>query len=109
MNHYKASYIFKTSKASLQIAAKMAGKLQSKGCETHLKFEPAYFDGMHRRVRNFKSLTLWAFHPGMRSMQCLAVMECPKENLYYVEKFFTIFRWFKFTLKPPYSIAHDKL
>ena len=20
-----------------------------------------------------------------------------------------IFRWFKFTLKPPYSIAHDKL
>ena len=26
------SYIFKTSKTSLQIAAKMAGKLQSKGC-----------------------------------------------------------------------------
>ena len=23
--------------------------------------------------------------------------------------FFPIFRWFKFTLKPPYSIAHDKL
>ena len=22
---------------------------------------------------------------------------------------FVIFRWFKFTLKPPYSIAHDKL
>ena len=44
------SYIFKTSKTSLQIAAKMAGKLNSKGCETHLKFEPAYFDGMHRRV-----------------------------------------------------------
>ena len=21
----------------------------------------------------------------------------------------TMFRWFKFTLKPPYSIAHDKL
>ena len=85
------SYIFKTSKTSLQIAAKMAGKLQSKGCETHLKFEPAYFDGMHRRVRNFKSLTLWAFHPGMRSMQRLAIMECPKENSYYVEKFFTLF------------------
>ena len=24
-------------------------------------------------------------------------------------KFLTVFRWFKFTLKPPYSIAHDKL
>ena len=23
--------------------------------------------------------------------------------------FLFIFRWFKFTLKPPYSIAHDKL
>ena len=23
--------------------------------------------------------------------------------------YFSIFRWFKFTLKPPYSIAHDKL
>ena len=44
------SYIFKTSKTSIQITAKMAGKLQSKGCETHLKFEPAYFDGMHRCV-----------------------------------------------------------
>ena len=85
------SYIFKTSKTSLQIAAKMAGKLQSKGCETHLKFEPAFFDGMHRHVQNYKSLTLWAFHPGMQSMQHLAVMECPKENSYYVEKFFSLF------------------
>ena len=84
------SYIFKTSKTSLQIAAKMAGKLQSKGCEMHLKFEPAFFDGMHRCVKNYKSLTLWAFHLGMRSMQRLAVMECPKENSYYVEKFFTL-------------------
>ena len=24
-------------------------------------------------------------------------------------KYPVIFRWFKFTLKPPYSIAHDKL
>ena len=23
--------------------------------------------------------------------------------------FVVVFRWFKFTLKPPYSIAHDKL
>ena len=25
------------------------------------------------------------------------------------DPFLAIFRWFKFTLKPPYSIAHDKL
>ena len=24
-------------------------------------------------------------------------------------RIFLLFRWFKFTLKPPYSIAHDKL
>ena len=27
-------------------------------------------------------------------------------DLHYIHK---LFRWFKFTLKPPYSIAHDKL
>ena len=24
-------------------------------------------------------------------------------------QYFVLFRWFKFILKPPYSIAHDKL
>ena len=26
-----------------------------------------------------------------------------------MDKYIQLFRWFKFTLKPPYSIAHDKL
>ena len=29
--------------------------------------------------------------------------------LLHTEAYKLIFRWFKFTLKPPYSIAHDKL
>ena len=29
--------------------------------------------------------------------------------IYRKHRNFLIFRWFKFTLKPPYSIAHDKL
>ena len=28
---------------------------------------------------------------------------------YFLVKIFLPFRWFKFTLKPPYSIGHDNL
>ena len=59
------SYIFKTSKTSLEIAAKMGGAKQAKGEDSQLKEEPAYFDGMHNRVRLYKTLTMWTFHPGM--------------------------------------------
>ena len=34
---------------------------------------------------------------------------CEEPLLSYYDKDKPIFRWFKFTLKPPYSIAHDKL
>ena len=32
-----------------------------------------------------------------------------KGVLWAIESRVPLFRWFKFTLKPPYSIAHDKL
>ena len=31
------------------------------------------------------------------------------KNQMFTEPVSSVFRWFKFTLKPPYSIAHDKL
>ena len=59
------SYVFKTSNTLLEIAAKMGGAKQAKGEDSQLKEESAYFDVMHNRVRLYKTLTMWTFHPGM--------------------------------------------
>ena len=37
------------------------------------------------------------------------VLEVTEGSLQNLEPCAPLFRWFKFTLKPPYSIAHDKL
>ena len=76
----KASYVFKTSAISLKIAAMMAGALKVGGQDSSLMKEPAFFDGMHSRVKFFVSLTLWAFHPAMRMMMLLAVMDTPRRT-----------------------------
>ena len=47
---------------------------------------------MHSRVRLYKTLTMWTFHPGMRMAIELAIMEAPRENTYYVTKFFQLFQ-----------------
>ena len=75
------SYIFKTSQKSLEIALKMKQKLDSdEHAPNSLSAEYAYFDGMHSRVRGYKILTLWVYHPGMYKVVLLAVMETKSEN-----------------------------
>ena len=88
----EGSYVFKTSKTSLEMAAKMAGAKQAKGEDSQLREEPAYFNGMHNHVHLYKTLTLWAYHPAIRKMIGLAIMEAPRENTYYITKFFEIFQ-----------------
>ena len=56
-----------------------------------LLFEKCYFDGMHKRVRGFKTLTFWLHHPSMWQMKCLASMEVSKENKDAVALFFHLF------------------
>ena len=87
----KATYVFKTSECSLKIALKMAGKIKIRNEDSTLKEEPAYFDGMHSRVKFYVTLTLWAFHPAMRMMQILAVMDSTGENAENIEIFFDTF------------------
>ena len=87
----KASYVFKTSAISLKIAAMMAGAIKVGGQDSSLTKEPAFFDGMHSRVKFFVSLTLWAFHPAMRMMMNLAVMDTPREHSDNIEIFFKTF------------------
>ena len=47
----------------------------------------------------------------MCGLYCLSGLNYPLAGLCQdlVSKYFLVFRWFKFTLKPPYSIAHGKL
>ena len=87
----KHSFIFKTSEMSLQMAALMAGKIKIGGENSLLAKEPAYFDGMHGRTKFFVSLTMWVFHPGMRAMVILAIMDTLKEDSDHIELFFDIF------------------
>ena len=48
-------------------------------------------------------------------IKCKASFSCHSSSSHYSTQGFVlisfhfIFRWFKFTLKPPYSIMHDKL
>ena len=45
-----------------------------------LQEEPAYFDGMHKRCKGWKILTLWVFHPSSRRLIRLAIMEVKGET-----------------------------
>ena len=68
----KPSYVFKTSTKALEIAQKMEQK-ETEGQHTNsLSLEWAYMDGMHSRVRGYKTLTLWTYHPGMNKVMALA-------------------------------------
>ena len=59
------------------------------GKKSILTLEPVFFDGMHKRTRGFKTLTLWVHHPGMRCMRHLATMDVKKENKDMVVLFFS--------------------
>ena len=88
---HNASYVFKTSAISLKIAGMMSGKIKVSGQDSVLWMEPAFFDGMHSRVKFFVSLTLWVFHPAMQMMMLLAVMDTPREHSDDIEIFFCTF------------------
>ena len=86
------SYVFKTHKHALDLAVQMDPTRKSvRGRHSLLASEKAYFDGMHRRCRGYKTLTMWVHHPGMRRMRRLATMEVEKENTKMVTLFFNLF------------------
>ena len=86
------TFVFKTSKHHLETALKMdPTKRPLNGKRSMLSFEKTYFDGMHKRVRGFKTLTLWVHHPGLRRMKRLASMDCKRETKDMVALFFELF------------------
>ena len=49
-------------------------------------------DGMHSRVRGYKTLTLWTYHPGMNKVIALAIMECQNKNTQMIKHFLQTFK-----------------
>ena len=84
------SHVFKTSQNSLELGLKMDRNYRCNGIRMVLSHEKAFFDGMHSRCRNYKTLTLWTCHPGMRRVLRLATMECKQENTESIKKFFAL-------------------
>ena len=86
----KATYL--RHHESLEIALKMKQKLDSdEHAPNSLSAEYAYFDGMHSRIRGYKTLTLWVYYPRMCKVVLLAVMETKSKNTDMVTLFFNLF------------------
>ena len=53
--------------------------------------EEAYLDGMHSRVKGYKNLSLWTYHPGMKRGIHLATMEAEREDTECLTLFLNLF------------------
>jgi hypothetical protein len=77
------NYVFKSSKVSAQLML----ELEDGGV---LEGETVYFDGMHKRVSGYTTLTLWVYHPALRKLLRLATMEAKGENTKNITNFFHV-------------------
>jgi hypothetical protein len=66
----RSSYVFKSSRHMATVAIAMGQ--DGNGV---LKNEFVYVDVKHDRYRDFKTATMWTYHPTMRRLMQLAVME----------------------------------
>ena len=58
-------YVFKCSHMAARLAIKMDTEMQDGEIVSAMTEEYAFHDAMHTRVKGFKTLTLWTYHPGM--------------------------------------------
>jgi len=79
------SYVFKSSNGM----AKLALMMDRDGDEI-LSGEYAFIDATHTRCRDFKSITLWTYHPVMRKLLRIAIMEVKKEDTENLTKFWEL-------------------
>lgn len=80
------SYVFKSSTSMAYLAIDM-----DRDGNGVLNKEFAFVDAKHDRCRGFKSVTLWTYHPTMRKLLRLAVMEVEHENAENLTVFWQIF------------------
>ena len=74
--------IFKTSTSKMKIALEMYFE-----GDHFLKDEYCHFDGNHKRVREFVTLTASVYHPLLRKQLVLATMNCKHGDSNYVVEF----------------------
>lgn len=80
------SYVFKTSKARMQIAENM-----NRDGKHFMSNECCFFDGKVKRCRNYVTLTASTYYPLLKRQIVLAVMEAERENSENIEQFWTLF------------------
>ena len=80
------SYVFKSSRKMCNIMKSMD---QKNPVHNLLQEEPAYFHGMHKRSKGWKTLTLWVFQPSSRRLIRLVTMEVKGETTESVSLFWT--------------------
>ena len=81
----KPSFVFKSSRQAADLMVSMDIDIST---HTVMTQEFAYMDAMHSRCKNYRTLTLWTYHPAMRKLQCLAIMECEHEDTENIVLFF---------------------
>ena len=79
--------VFKSSLKIVKVAVLMD---QTSSTYNALQEGDSYFDGTHIRVRGFKTLALWLFHPGMRCILRLATMDVRAESTQQISIFWNI-------------------
>jgi len=81
-----ASYVFKSSKPMAEMALSM-----DRDRKKFLSNEYAFVDVKHNRCRDFKAVTLWTYHPAMRKVVRLAIMDVEEENSDNLTTFWLLF------------------
>ena len=72
-----------------------------------LSKEYCHFDGNHKRVKEFVTLTASVYHPLLRNQIVLATMNCKHEDDIYVATFWRKFNEsFKLITKPNKNSPH---
>ena len=83
----KPSFVFKLSTSIAHLALLMD---QNNKVKTPFQDAAAFMDGLHSRVVDYTTLTLWVHNPVIRHLQCIACMECESENTENVTTFLTL-------------------
>jgi hypothetical protein len=87
------SYVFKASLGMARLAFEMDRDGGGVLCN-----EFAHVDATHTRCRGFKSVTLWTYHPVMRKLLRLVVMDVEKEDSENLQKFWELLNEMLFSL-----------
>ena len=80
-------YVFKTSTAQMKIALEVDGEV-----DHFMHIEYCHFDGNHKRVKTFVTLTASVYHLLLKKQIVLATMNCKHKDSKYVAKSWRTFR-----------------